>query len=159
MFTKGQTEYRDSYWPLDLSGNCCIGNVYQLFGDQVGIARDRAYTIRQYTTAIAWVERCNAFSEKAGIAYDTSEADILLSALYLKIGNKEIALTYAQKAKDMALSAGNKRDIADSYKMLIEIYSNIGKNDLVNLMINECKEHIAGTEFLQTFLNEVEDVD
>src|SRR5262249_30605759 len=132
--------------------------MYKLFGDQVSIESDREYSVRQYTRAIEWVERCNAFSEKAGIAYDTSEADILLSNLYMKIDNDEKALSYAQKAKSMALSAGNKRDIAASYEMLIKVYKNRGKNDVVDCLITECKQHIGGTELLQRFLKSVEGI-
>ena len=102
-----------------------IGNLHKIWGDDYG-NQNKVSQIYQYRSAIKWMVECITLCEKIGIAHETCLDHILLAELYLKTSNIKKALSFAKVSNKMALSSGNQRDIANSYRILGYTYLEMG---------------------------------
>lgn len=127
-----------------------IGNLYYLWGKRSKMAS-------YYDTGIEWVERCRSLCETVHISYDTSQDHILLAGLYKKIKKMDKALDYAQTALKMATDAGNKRDIAYSYRILGKVYLEKGMEKQAASAFDECLKYLKLTTVPQEELREREE--
>ena len=75
-----------------------------------------------YEQAIEWVKWCRILAEKKEVGFQTAQDAILLSGLYIKIGDGKKALTFAEEARNRAEKVGNLRDLAVAHRMLGMLY-------------------------------------
>ncbi len=125
---------------------CNIGQIYEKWGDELNT---QAEASKRYQTGIQWVNQGIELCQKLVIADDTSEDHILLSNLYLKLGDYENALKYGKEALKMAEVAENKKDIACAYSVLIRTYLAQGKMEPVQTTFKACQQKIGGTRFMK----------
>ena len=125
---------------------CNIGQIYEKWGDEM---RGQAEVCQRYQTGIQWVNQGIELCQKLAIADDTSEDHILLSNLYLKLGDHGSALKYGEIARQMAEVADNKKDIACAYRVLIKTYQSQGKTEKAQSAFSACQQKIGGTRFMK----------
>lgn len=110
-----------------------IGNIYRKKADEIA-KKENSSLIKLlwqaedfYSQAIMWAKKCIDLTARAGVGDDTSQDRILVSYCYYMLGKYNESLEYAREAEKMATTAGNKRDIALSCKMIGKILWTTGK--------------------------------
>ncbi|MDA8161941.1 MAG: tetratricopeptide repeat protein [Desulfobacteraceae bacterium] len=126
-----------------------IGNLYYLWGKQ-------SQDMSNYREAIKWVNQCISLCERIHISYDTRQDYILLAGIHLRIGKLKEAFEYADTAKKMALSAGNKRDIGFSDRIFAKIYLKKGLTAKAEEAYKSCLEYLQQTDISEIELKEFE---
>ncbi|HEY2933120.1 MAG TPA: tetratricopeptide repeat protein [Acidobacteriota bacterium] len=129
-----------------------IGRVHSMLGDQSWNAGHTRLSKDRYGMAVEWIRQCIALCQHLAIADDISDAEILLSHLYRRLGQIKRAWEAAIAANEIAIRAGNQRCIALSYRALAGVHILRGEADAVRAAIENCKKQV-GQEFL-VFLRE-----
>ena len=127
-----------------------IGNLYYQWGKL-------SQNLSNYREGIKWVEQCISLCERIHISYDTRQDYILLAGLHLKIEKIKEALEYADKAKKMALDAGNKRDIGFSFRIFSKIYLKEGFTSKAEEAYKFCLKYLNQTDITEIELKEFEE--
>ncbi len=123
-----------------------------MLGDERWKAGRKELANDHYARAVDWICQCIALCQHLAIADDISDAEILLSHLYRRLGQVEKARKAAIAANEIALRAGNQRCIALSYRQLAGVHILRGETDQVISAIENCKKKVK-PEFL-AFLRE-----
>ncbi|OPY71365.1 MAG: Tetratricopeptide repeat protein [Syntrophorhabdus sp. PtaU1.Bin002] len=104
-----------------------IGNVYRRMGDQIiksgggAMKNIPAEAKGYYLQAITWGMKCVNLCDRTGVGDETSQDRTLISYCYYRLKNFKKAMAYADEANRMAVTSGNKRDLALSYELMGKI--------------------------------------
>lgn len=126
-----------------------LGRLYATWGDHQSLAGRHGAATAMYQTAVTWVQHCMEVCKKVGIGYETSQDHILIADLYLKLEQPENALKAATEALNMAISAQNKKDIAEACRIKAKVHWARGERNQVLATIEQSKPHLIGSQFLQ----------
>jgi tetratricopeptide (TPR) repeat protein len=110
-----------------------IGNAYKRMADELprtkrGQATPTMEARALYKQAINWAKRCIDITRQACLGDETAQDRILTAYCHYKLGEYKKALTFAEEARAMSATAGNKRDLALSFEVLGSVFGEMGED-------------------------------